>query len=146
MSEKFSVSELTAEQIAFMSISQLSTAIGMWHKERNLVEGSTDKAQFTKLFEEFVEVYMALHPNTTPYDCVVDMKNQLDTMLDKGRIVTDKTGETLEDSIGDVNVVLINHALRNGLELRDCFAQAILDIKDRKGKMINGVFVKEEDL
>lgn len=146
MSKEFSVSDLNKEQIAFMSLSQLSAAIGMWHDERNLVEGSTDKAQFTKLFEEFVEVYMALHPNTTPYDCVVDMKNQLDTMLDKGRIKTDTTGETLADSIGDVNVVLINHALRNELKLRDCFAQALLDIKDRKGKMIDGVFVKEEDL
>lgn len=120
--------------------------IAWWHDERNLVKGSTDKAQFNKLFEEFVEVYMALHPNTGAYECVEDLKSKLDDMFQKDRIKTDPDGSTLADSIGDVNVVLINHALRNGLTMQECLAKALIDIKDRKGKMIDGVFVKEADL
>ena len=41
-------------------------------------------------------------------------------------------------------VVLINIAERNGFSLTDCLEVAYNDIKDRKGRMIDGVFVKEE--
>ena len=40
-------------------------------------------------------------------------------------------------------VVLINIAERNGLSLLDCLSHAYNDIKDRKGRMVDGVFVKE---
>jgi len=40
-------------------------------------------------------------------------------------------------------VVLINIAERNGVTLEDCLAVAYDDIKDRKGKMVDGVFIKE---
>jgi hypothetical protein len=43
-------------------------------------------------------------------------------------------------------VVLINMAERNGISLTECLQVAYDDIKDRKGKMIDGVFVKEADL
>lgn len=37
-------------------------------------------------------------------------------------------------------------ALLNGFTFEECLAQAWNEIKDRKGKMIDGVFVKEDDL
>ena len=43
-------------------------------------------------------------------------------------------------------VVLINIAERNGLSLATCMEKAWNDIKDRKGRMIDGIFVKEQDL
>ena len=43
-------------------------------------------------------------------------------------------------------VVLINIAERNNLSLTECLEVAYNDIKDRKGKMVDGVFVKEADL
>ena len=43
-------------------------------------------------------------------------------------------------------VVLINIAERNNLTIEECLQRAWDDIKDRKGKMIDGVFVKEDDL
>ena len=43
-------------------------------------------------------------------------------------------------------VVLINIAERNGLTLNQCMTQAWDDIKDRKGKMVDGVFIKESDI
>ena len=43
-------------------------------------------------------------------------------------------------------VVLLNIAERNKLSIKDCLAKAWDDIKDRKGRMIDGIFVKESDL
>lgn len=50
------------------------------------------------------------------------------------------------DSIGDIYVVLTILSMQLGLDVEDCIDSAYDEIKDRKGKMINGVFVKEEDL
>ena len=55
-------------------------------------------------------------------------------------------GKNVKDDIGDMIVVLINIAERNNLSLTQCLEEAYNDIKDRKGKMIDGVFVKESDL
>ena len=42
-------------------------------------------------------------------------------------------------------VVLINIMVRNNLTMKDCLEVAYGDIKDRKGVMIDGIFVKEGD-
>ena len=85
-----------------------------WHRERNLIEGSTSLAQHTKLVEEVKEL-------------------ETNILLSK----------PVADDIGDILVVLINIATRNNLGLYDCLQVAYEDIKDRKGKMVDGVFVKE---
>ena len=54
-------------------------------------------------------------------------------------------GRDVSDDIGDCIVVLFNIAVRNGLTLEQCMAQAYNDIKDRKGRMVDGIFVKEAD-
>ena len=50
------------------------------------------------------------------------------------------------DSIGDVYVVLVILCMQLGLDINDCIKVAYNEIKDRKGEMVNGTFVKEEDL
>ncbi|MCU2281264.1 MazG-like family protein, partial [Enterococcus faecalis] len=52
----------------------------------------------------------------------------------------------LRDSIGDVVVTLVILAMQNDMDLYECLNQAYNEIKDRKGKNVNGVFVKESDL
>ncbi|MDG0921657.1 hypothetical protein P6Y11_12995, partial [Enterococcus faecalis] len=52
----------------------------------------------------------------------------------------------LRDGIGDVVVTLIILAMQNNMDLYECLNQAYSEIKNRKGKMVNGVFVKEADL
>ena len=89
--------------------------IKQWHRDRNLIDGATDKDQVCKLIQEVGE---------------------LSDNVCKGRDVS--------DDIGDCIVVLINIAERNGLTLEHCMSVAYNDIKDRKGKMVDGVFVKEE--
>ena len=89
--------------------------IKQWHRDRNLIDGATDKEQVCKLSQEVGEVSDNVCKN-----------------------------RDVADDIGDCIVVLINIAERNGLTLEHCMSVAYNDIKDRKGKMISGVFVKEE--
>ena len=88
-----------------------------WHRDRNLIDGSTDKDQVLKLMQELGELS----------DSVCK-------------------GKDIKDDIGDMLVVMLNIATRNGVTLSQCLARAWDDIKDRKGKMVDGIFIKEEDL
>jgi len=90
--------------------------IAQWHRDRNLIEGSTDKDQYMKLIQE---------------------AGELSDSLCKGK--------DIRDDIGDIMVVLINIMVRNDLTMNECLEVAYGDIKDRKGKMVDGIFVKEGD-
>lgn len=50
------------------------------------------------------------------------------------------------DSIGDIYVVLTVLSLQLKLDIEECIDQAYNEIKDRRGQMINGVFVKNADI
>lgn len=99
------------------TLSEYIDLIKQWHHDRNLIDGANDKDQVCKLIQEVGE---------------------LSDNVCKGRDIS--------DDIGDCIVVLVNIAERNGLSLTTCVKEAYNDIKDRKGKMIDGIFVKEADL
>jgi len=90
--------------------------IKQWHHDRNLIDGSDDKSQFAKLIQE---------------------AGELSDNICKGK--------DIQDDIGDMIVVLVNIAERNKVSITDCVRTAWEDIKDRRGMMIDGVFVKEDD-
>jgi NTP pyrophosphatase (non-canonical NTP hydrolase) len=48
------------------------------------------------------------------------------------------------DSIGDIYVVLVILAMQLNLDLESCVVSAYNEIKDRKGKVVDGIFVKDE--
>jgi len=89
--------------------------ITQWHHDRNLIKGATDKDQLAKLIQEMGE----LSDNICK-------------------------GNDIRDDIGDMLVVMINIMERNNITIEECLAVAYMDIKDRKGKMVDGIFVKEE--
>ena len=123
--------------------------IAQWHEDRNLIAGATDDSQFEKLLEEVVELYMTIHRNDcnmSPLFAKYDLQEMIGKLHSKGRIKQAPEGKTIEDDVGDINVVLINLLERNGFTMQQCLDVAWNDIKDRKGKMIDGVFVKEADL
>ena len=95
---------------------RLIEKISQWHRDRNLIEGATSKDQVLKLIQEVGELS--------------------DSVCKK---------QDVKDDIGDCLVILINIAEREGTNLEECLAVAYEDIKDRKGKMIDGIFVKEGD-
>lgn len=88
--------------------------IRQWHHDRNLIDGATDKDQVCKLIQEVGE----LSDNVCK-------------------------GNDIKDDIGDIIVVLINIAERNNVTIAECLDQAYNDIKDRKGTMVDGIFIKE---
>jgi len=90
-----------------------------WAEARNLVNGSTPQAQMLKLIEEAGEL--------------------------AGGIAKNKP-EVIIDSVGDVVVVLTILCAQLGIDFQQAVELAYNEIKDRKGEMRNGVFVKEEDL
>ncbi len=49
------------------------------------------------------------------------------------------------DAIGDIYVVLTILSMQLGYDIEACIEKAYDVIKNRKGKMLNGVFVKEQD-
>lgn len=99
-----------------MNFIELEESVRNWHHDRNLINGSTDQVQFVKLIEETGELARNL-----------------------------ARGNDVKDDIGDMLVVLINIATRNNVDLGICLSTAWNEIKDRKGKMVNGVFVKESE-
>jgi hypothetical protein len=60
----------------------------------------------------------------------------------KRQILKEDSAEFI-DAIGDMVVVLTNLAALEGVKIEDCVVSAYDVIKSRKGKMINGTFVKE---
>lgn len=58
----------------------------------------------------------------------------------------EKPQAALKDAIGDTLVTIIVLAHQLDLDVTKCLGVAYEEIKSRKGKMINGTFVKEDDL
>ena len=56
----------------------------------------------------------------------------------------EKDHDEVVDAIGDMVVVLTNLAHLNNVNIETCIASAYNEIKNRKGKMNNGTFVKDE--
>lgn len=100
------------------TINQLVKQVEQWSINKNLHNGNSDR-QALKFYEEAGEVAAALSRN-------------------------DK--EALKDGIGDTIVTLIILAQQQGWSLEVCLQYAYEEIKNRKGKTINGTFIKDEDL
>lgn len=127
------------------SMHHYNEMIAKWHHDRNLIEGATSTQQFPKLFEEFIELYADLNPELSSQEIKDNIINIIHDLGKKGRIKQGSPGNA-KDSLGDGYVVFAGIAEREGFPMQQCMATAYTSIKDRKGKMIDGVFVKEEDL
>ena len=87
-----------------------------WADERGLYENGDPKTQALKLVEEVGETCRA--------------------------ILKEDTSEVI-DGIGDCVVVLTNLAEMTGTPIEQCIEAAYNEIKNRKGKMENGTYVKD---
>lgn len=99
-------------------ITVLTGLIEEWARDRGLDAADPTK-QMLKLAEEFGELAEGLAKNKP---------------------------EQVKDSVGDMYVVLTILSLQLGLNIGECIAGAYAEIKDRKGKLVNGVYIKMEDL
>lgn len=92
--------------------------IVQWARDRNILDGSTPQCQLVKLMEEIGELAHA---------------------------VARGDWDAVYDAIGDSVVVLTILAKMHHASLEHCVNRAWLEIRDRKGQMRGGVFVKDED-
>lgn len=127
----------------------IEPAVVKWHEDRNLIDGATDWSQTDKLFEEFIELVAAQMPDRNPTAIVLKVKQMLYRLHSANRIKAVSSFDAQDaklDALGDMVVVQMNIAKRNDTTLVQCTRDAYSVIKDRKGRMIDGNFVKEEDL
>lgn len=89
-----------------------------WAKERDLLKPENAKTQLIKVMEELGELSKAILKN--------DIVQQI-------------------DGLGDVQVTLIILAKQLGLDYDACLEAAYKEISERKGKTINGTFIKNAE-
>ena len=70
---------------------------------------------------------------------LIEELGEMNHELTRGKFQSDE----MKDAIGDVFVVLIIEANILGYDVVDCLRAAYDEIKNRKGKTVNGAFVKE---
>lgn len=99
-----------------MSFDVLNAQVVEWARERGILMAGDSKSQMLK--------------------CVSEVGELADAVA-KGDIVE------IVDGLGDVLVTMIILAELKGLDLTDCLESAYDVIKNRKGKMQGGVFVKD---
>ena len=101
-----------------LDLTQLTARIQGWAVDRNLHTADHVK-QALKLGEEFGELCQGIVKGNE---------------------------EQIKDSLGDMYVVMTILSMQLGLEIEECVYHAYDEIKDRKGKMVDGIFIKESDL
>lgn len=94
-----------------------------------------------KIVNRFTNIGIVKPENAkTQFMKVTEELGELAEGINKGK------PEQIKDSLGDVLVTLILLAEDLNLNLLDCLNLAWNEIKDRKGEIKDGSFVKEEDL
>ena len=100
-----------------MSYEQTELLVVMWGEKRGIIQNSDSKTQLLKAFSEMGELADAI------------------TKRDRDAVI---------DGLGDVLVCLVMVAAIEDVDLKQCFASAYDEIKDRKGYLnATGVFVKD---
>lgn len=106
-------------KIQAMNFEELHEAVIQWANDRKIISPKNVSKQFMKVTEELGELAEGINK--------------------------DNQGQ-IKDSLGDILVTLIILSKDLDVDLLDCLKGAYGVIKNRKGKTINGVFVKESDL
>jgi NTP pyrophosphatase (non-canonical NTP hydrolase) len=107
-----------------MSIEDLEKQVIKWAWDRGIFPESTEQTRFDKFYEEVEELTDTAFPDSY-----------------EGRDL----GQVKMEA-GDVIVTMINILHPYGLDLEMCLSAAYEKIKNRTGKMVDGQFVKQEDL
>ncbi|EJU22534.1 hypothetical protein HMPREF1143_1738 [Peptoanaerobacter stomatis] len=119
---------------------ELQKIIEQWAKDKSLLHAENADKQFMKFIEEVFEFKVELDF----YKYFKSFKHT-NIEVDYSIETVDKYNK-LQLEMGDIFVTLIVLCRQIGIEPTRCLDMAYEKIKDRTGKTIDGVFVKEEDL
>jgi NTP pyrophosphatase (non-canonical NTP hydrolase) len=101
-----------------VGVDQLTEQIERWSYERKLPFQDSTR-QFVKIVEEVGELAAADARNNEP---------------------------GIVDAIGDIYVTLVVYCQQRGIRIEDAIQSAYNEIKDRKGQIIGGTFIKASDV
>lgn len=114
-----------------MNFKDLKDKVLSWADDKDLLHSENAPKQFMKFIEEVFE-----------FKTEMDLKEiRWDSGIDKTDII-----EPMQLEMGDVFVTLIILCEQVGIDPEECLGMAYEKISKRKGKTINGQFIKEEDL
>jgi len=105
------------------SFLELYDAVIVWADDRGIFEKATPLTQLSKTQEELDETIEATEYFMKHDDKIMDVV----------------------DGVGDITVTLIILCEMLGIDFVDCLRYAYYQIKDRKGEMVDGLFVKENE-
>lgn len=110
-----------------MNFEELKTKVEEWANDKDLLHSENAEKQFLKFIEE-----------------VFEFKSEMDLIHILGGNELNSHDMTLE--MGDIFVTLIILCNQLGIDPVECLEMAYKKISKRRGKTIDGVFIKEEDL
>ena len=110
-----------------MNFEELKTKVEEWAEDKDLLHEENAEKQFMKFVEE-----------------VFEFKSEMDLIHILGGNELNSHDMMLE--MGDIFVTLIVLCNQLGIDCVECLEMAYDKISKRKGKTVNGLFVKEEDL
>jgi NTP pyrophosphatase (non-canonical NTP hydrolase) len=97
-------------------LNELTRKIEKWGDDVGISSYSTPYSQYEKTLEEINELAVAIQES-----------NQ----------------DEIKDALGDIYVTLVMQSVKWGLAMEECVQSAYDIIKNRKGVMLNGQFVKD---
>lgn len=106
---------------------ELKTKVEEWAEDKDLLHSENADKQFMKFIEE-----------------VFEFKSEMDFV--DWKLNYKEPTQDLKLELGDVMVTLIVLSKQLNVDIVDCLNMAYEKISKRKGKTINGTFVKEADL
>lgn len=111
---------------------ELNELVIQWANDKGILDKANPLTQLTKTEEEVAETREALFANQNNLDFYYNSKGTLKN-----------TQEEIKDGFGDILVTILIGCKLSGLDPLDCLETAYNVIKNRKGKMIKGSFVKD---
>ena len=110
---------------------ELNSKVIAWADEKGILEKATPLIQWSKTEEEVLETREALFAKQNKLEYYTNTKGEVKS-----------TNPEIVDGIGDTLVTILIECELLNLDPLRCLEIAYNEIKDRKGKMIGGTFVK----
>lgn len=124
------------EEKKTMNFEELKTKVEEWAKDKDLLHSDNAEKQFMKFIEEVFEFKWEMH----------NLINYKKYCEERAKRLPKHAAKNMKDEMGDIFVTLIVLCNQLGIDCVECLEMAYEKISKRKGKTIDGIFVKEEDL
>lgn len=120
-----------------MKFEQLQEKVLSWADDKDLLHSENADVQFMKFIEEVFEF-------KTEFDYLCRIGQSPEEVYSDYEQI--ETQENMDLEMGDIFVTLIILCEQLGIDPVECLSMAYEKISKRKGRTIDGMFVKEEDL